>query len=82
MDQWKIILDDKAVFCIQNRFNIVRTPCIGRLQKDKKGSRLFYDIFATVNYINKDTKGENKLGHINERDWKISYLAVTDIDEI
>lgn len=70
-DQWKIILDSNKVFYIQSRFNVVRTPYIACLLKDKKGSRIFYDIFTTVNDINKHCKWETELGHINEKDWEL-----------
>ena len=81
-DQWKIILENNKVFYIQNRFNVVRSPYIACLLKDKKGSRVFYDIFTMVEDINKHNKWENELGHINERDWNIYHSVVTDIDEI
>ena len=62
------------VYSILNKKNVKCYVYVNFVIKDKKGSRIFYDIITGVNEVNTHLKWQETLGQINENEWIISFI--------
>ena len=55
---------------------------VQKLMKTKKGSRVFYDIFVSINEYIPHKKWQVEIGDINENEWKSYFLSTKKWHEV
>lgn len=81
-NEWKNIINNNTVFSIMNKMNVSSNIYVSYVIKDKKGSRIFYDMLVGINEINLHTKWQAVVGEINDQDWRSYNTYVKKIKEV
>ena len=65
---WKDVINDNKVNAIINKTNAKCDVYVNFVIKNKKGSRIFYDIITGVSEVNTHLKWQETFGRINENE--------------
>lgn len=81
-ERWKDIINDNKIACILNKYNVRCNIYVKYLMKDKKGCKPFYDVFASTNSFQENSKWDQEFGNIGVDEWKTHYKVIKSLREI
>ena len=81
-NSWKDVINENKVYSILNKTNVKCNVYVNFVIKNKKGSRIFYDIITGVSEVNTHLKWQETLGQINENEWKFYHSSINKVREI
>ena len=79
---WKTQINETRIFILENKLNVTCNIYVKELIKNKKGSRIFYEIFVGVNEYIPQEKWQAEIGNITENEWKLYFLNIKQCHEV
>ena len=79
---WKDDINDNKVYAKLNKTNVKCDVYVNFVIKNKKGSRIFYNIIDGVSEVKTHLKWQDSFGQINENKWKLYHSSVNKVEEI